>query len=74
MSYKRGYHKLTSAQKAALIADYVAGIPLKCIAKAYGVDKSYPCKIASRRNIARRVPAWWRNKIAHAHSERRYYR
>lgn len=43
--------RLTSAQKAEMLEDWMAGRPCAWIAEKYGVDPSYPGLLAKRRGL-----------------------
>lgn len=45
--------KLTEAQRQEIVKLYVDGMPLKVIAEAYDIDKSYACQLGSRMGYRR---------------------
>lgn len=70
MSYRRGDPKLTQAQKEEMLAAYDAGELTAAIAKRFGVDVSYPSKVAGRRNRQFRMKREHRMAIAEGHVRR----
>jgi hypothetical protein len=45
---------LTIKLRKSMIADYIAGMPIKQIANKYNIHQSYPAVLARRLNIPRR--------------------
>jgi hypothetical protein len=48
--------QLSSSETLAILAEYMAGVPIKIIGARHGVHQSYPGMLAKRRGIRFRLP------------------